>query len=201
MWILTPFSWKSHQVVKLIEKPWKMSHWGNFFHTISPLRMDFFSIALTTSWTLARTTVAIYLQAIKRYFSLLKAFIGSLTSVLTIKNGEPSLPSRRIMNYLQFYRIFPWAKHSFNLDHFLLRNIQTVFGPPQSWWFTWQISNPWEIISSYFNNTMSELARNECLQGHALIKPTRRHLSICDRTIHLLNIWATVPHQNFRELH
>ena len=147
------------------------------------------------------------------------------------------------MNYLQFYQILPWAKHSFNLDRFLLRNIQTVLGLFQSWWFTWQISNPWEISSGYFNNTMLELAHNECphvnhggrvkglnlvewepkcfqfyhvchssdmslapfnqfpFQGHALIKLTRCDLSICDRTIHLLNIWATVPYQNFRELH
>ena len=98
-------------------------------------------------------------------FSLLKAFLGSLTSALTIKkkkNGEPGLHLARIMNYLQFYRILPWTKHSFNLDHFLLSNIQIVLGPPQSWSFTWQISNPWETSSDYFSNTMLELARNEC---------------------------------------
>ena len=164
MWILTPFSWKSHQIVKVIKRPWKTPYWGSFFHTASPLRMDFYSIALTASWTIARTTVAISLQGHQKILACSKHFLEAwlLHWQLKKKNGEPGLHLARIMNYLQFYRILPWTKHSFNLDHFLLSNIQIVLGPPQSWSFTWQISNLWETSSDYFSNTMLELARNEC---------------------------------------
>ena len=65
---LTPFSWKFHQAMKVIERPWKMPHWGSFFCTVSPFRMDFFLITSTASWTLVRTTVTISLQGHQKIF-------------------------------------------------------------------------------------------------------------------------------------
>ena len=125
--------------------------------------MDFFSIASIASWTLARTTIEISSQGHQKIFRLAQSIPWKPNfRVDNKKNGEPTLHSGGIMNYLQFYRILPWAKYSFNLDHLLLRNFQIVLRPPQPWWFVWQISNPWEINSNYFSNTMSKLARNEC---------------------------------------
>ena len=160
MWILTPFSWKSHQVAKVIERPWKTPHRAVFFfwHNLYPSnRLLFNSLNNILNFSKDHNH-----KAIKRSFNLPKAFLGSPTTALTIEEGKPSIYSGWITNYLQLYQILPWAKPSSNLDHFLHRNIHTVLGPPQSWWFSWQISDPWEISFGYFSNTMSELARNGC---------------------------------------
>ena len=78
----------------------------------------------------------------------------------------------------------------------------TILGPPQLWWFTWQFLNVWEISfsTSVIQWTCFNQANGTSLTLHSSMNSTDKKSKYLwwynQKAIHLLNIWATVPHQN-----